>query len=95
MQLILIVFLNRNNVPPRPVGQRSEPEANVGFPGIGFGDGSFHMSFGIGAFPFGFFTSTFNIGEGSRPSAGMLLFVLQASIYILLFLVENNINNLL
>ncbi|OXU22852.1 E3 ubiquitin-protein ligase RNF185 isoform X2 [Nasonia vitripennis] len=59
----------RNNVPPRPVGQRSEPEANVGFPGIGFGDGSFHMSFGIGAFPFGFFTSTFNIGEGSRPSA--------------------------
>ncbi|KAJ8679970.1 hypothetical protein QAD02_015757 [Eretmocerus hayati] len=58
----------RNNVPPRPVGQRSEHEANVGFPGFGFGDGSFHMSFGIGAFPFGFFTSTFNFGE-TRPSA--------------------------
>jgi len=28
------------------------------------------MSFGIGAFPFGFFTSTFNFGE-PRPSAGM------------------------
>jgi E3 ubiquitin-protein ligase RNF5 len=28
------------------------------------------MSFGIGAFPFGFFTSTFNFGE-ARPSAGM------------------------
>ncbi|CAB0033582.1 unnamed protein product [Trichogramma brassicae] len=57
----------RNNVPPRPMGQRSEPEANVGFPGFGFGDGGFHMSFGIGAFPFGFFTSTFNFPE-TRPS---------------------------
>lgn len=26
------------------------------------------MSFGIGAFPFGFFTSTFNFGD-ARPSA--------------------------
>ncbi|XP_012275307.1 E3 ubiquitin-protein ligase RNF185 isoform X2 [Orussus abietinus] len=59
----------RNNVPPRPAGQRSEPESNVGFPGFGFNDGGFHMSFGIGAFPFGFFTSTFNFGE-TRPSAG-------------------------
>jgi len=58
----------RNNVPPRPAGQRSEPEANVGFPGFGFGDGSY-MSFGIGTFPFAFFTSTFNFGE-TRPSAG-------------------------
>ncbi|XP_063238940.1 E3 ubiquitin-protein ligase RNF185-like [Bacillus rossius redtenbacheri] len=55
----------RNKVPPRPSGQRSEPETNMGF---GFGDGGFHMSFGIGAFPFGFFTSTFNFGE-PRPSA--------------------------
>ena len=49
-----------------------------GFPGFGFGDGGFHMSFGIGAFPFGFFTSTFNFGE-TRPSAGKLkinLFIL-------------------
>ncbi|CAL1688697.1 unnamed protein product [Lasius platythorax] len=57
----------RNNVPPRPAGQRSEPEANVGFSGFGFGDGSY-MSFGIGTFPFAFFTSTFNFGE-ARPSA--------------------------
>ncbi|XP_018406113.1 PREDICTED: E3 ubiquitin-protein ligase RNF185-like isoform X1 [Cyphomyrmex costatus] len=57
----------RNNVPPRPAGQRSEPEANVGFPGFGFGEGSY-LSFGIGTFPFGFITSTFNIGE-TRPSA--------------------------
>jgi E3 ubiquitin-protein ligase RNF5 len=28
------------------------------------------MSFGIGAFPFGFFTSSFNFGD-ARPSAGM------------------------
>lgn len=52
----------RNNVPPRPAGQRSEPEGNS-FSGLGFGDGGFHMSFGIGAFPFGFFTSSFNFGE--------------------------------
>ncbi|XP_046738816.1 E3 ubiquitin-protein ligase RNF185-like isoform X2 [Diprion similis] len=58
----------RNNVPPRPAGQRSEPEANAGFSGFGFGEGGFHMSFGIGAFPFGFFTSTFNFGE-TRPGA--------------------------
>ncbi|XP_068159857.1 E3 ubiquitin-protein ligase RNF185-like [Drosophila tropicalis] len=49
----------RNKVPPRPAGQRTEPEAATGFPGFGFGDG-FHMSFGIGAFPFGFFTSSLN-----------------------------------
>lgn len=55
-------------VPPRPAGQRTEPENNTGFPGFGFGDG-FHMSFGIGAFPFGVFTSTFNFGD-PRPSAG-------------------------
>ncbi|KAI4486781.1 PREDICTED: E3 ubiquitin-protein ligase RNF185-like isoform X1 [Polistes canadensis] len=56
----------RNNVPPRPAGQRSEPETNLGFSGFGFGDGSY-MSFGIGTFPFAFFTSTFNFGE-TRPS---------------------------
>ncbi|XP_075220970.1 E3 ubiquitin-protein ligase RNF185-like isoform X2 [Lycorma delicatula] len=52
----------RNKVPPRPPGQRTEPENNGGFPGFGFGDGGFYMSFGIGAFPFGFFTSSFNLG---------------------------------
>ncbi|XP_034489477.1 E3 ubiquitin-protein ligase RNF185 [Drosophila innubila] len=56
----------RNKVPPRPAGQRTEPEPAPGFLGFGFGDG-FHLSFGIGAFPFGFFTSTLNLGE-PRPA---------------------------
>lgn len=51
------------------MGQRSEPEGNTGFSGLGFGDGGFHMSFGIGGYPFGFFMSTLNFGE-NRPSAG-------------------------
>lgn len=38
-----------------------------GFGGFGF-DGGFQMSFGIGAFPFGFFTSSFNFGD-PRPGA--------------------------
>jgi len=55
-------------LPPRPQGQRTEPEYNTQtFPNFGFGDGGFHMSFGIGAFPFGFFASTFNFGDG-RPA---------------------------
>ncbi|XP_044732555.1 E3 ubiquitin-protein ligase RNF185-like [Chrysoperla carnea] len=56
----------REKVPPRPAGQRTEPEPGTGFPGFGFGDG-FHLSFGIGAFPFGFFTM-FNFNE-PRPTA--------------------------
>lgn len=52
----------REKLPPRPQGQRTEPE-NTPFSGFGFGDGGFHMSFGIGAFPFGFFASTFNFGD--------------------------------
>ncbi|KAH8287552.1 hypothetical protein KR054_009977 [Drosophila jambulina] len=56
----------RNKVPPRPPGHRTEPEPAPGFPGFGFGDG-FHMSFGIGAFPFGFITSSLNFGE-PRPA---------------------------
>ena len=39
-----------------------------GFPGFGFGEGGFQMSFGIGAFPFGFFASTLNFNDG-RPGA--------------------------
>lgn len=59
----------RDKLPPRPPGQRTESESNSGqsFPGFGFGDGGFHMSFGIGAFPFGFFASTFNFGD-NRPA---------------------------
>ncbi|XP_004535356.1 E3 ubiquitin-protein ligase RNF185 [Ceratitis capitata] len=58
----------RNKVPPRPAGQRSEPEPAQGFQGFGFGDG-FHMSFGIGAFPFGYFASSFNFGEPRAAAA--------------------------
>ncbi|KAL9885438.1 E3 ubiquitin-protein ligase RNF185-like isoform 3-T3 [Glossina fuscipes fuscipes] len=56
----------RNKVPPRPAGQRTEPEPQQGFQGFTFGDG-FHMSFGIGAFPFGYFASSLNFGE-PRPA---------------------------
>uniref|UniRef100_A0AAY4DRS0 E3 ubiquitin-protein ligase RNF185 n=1 Tax=Denticeps clupeoides TaxID=299321 RepID=A0AAY4DRS0_9TELE len=47
--------------PPRPQGQRTEPESRGAFQG--FGDTGFHMSFGIGAFPFGFFTTIFNTND--------------------------------
>ncbi|KFM80680.1 E3 ubiquitin-protein ligase RNF185, partial [Stegodyphus mimosarum] len=59
----------RERLPPRPSGQRTEPENHAGqsFPGFGFGDTGFHMSFGIGAFPFGIFASSFNFGDG-RPA---------------------------
>lgn len=39
----------------------------TGILGFGFADNGFHMSFGIGAFPFGFFTSSFNFVDG-RPT---------------------------
>ncbi|GCC42795.1 hypothetical protein chiPu_0026539, partial [Chiloscyllium punctatum] len=32
----------------------------------GFGDTGFHMSFGIGAFPFGFFTTVFNSSDNRQ-----------------------------
>lgn len=56
----------RLKVPPRPAGQRTEPEPQTAFQGFGFGDGGFQMSLGIGAFPFGIFTSTFNFGTNLR-----------------------------
>ncbi|XP_060706876.1 E3 ubiquitin-protein ligase RNF5-like [Hemiscyllium ocellatum] len=56
----------RLKTPPRPQGQRTEPETRGGFQG--FGDTGFHMSFGIGAFPFGFFTTVFNSSDNrQRP----------------------------
>ncbi|XP_042200790.1 E3 ubiquitin-protein ligase RNF5 [Callorhinchus milii] len=54
----------RLKTPPRPQGQRSEPESRGGFQG--FGDTGFHMSFGIGAFPFGFFTTVFNSNDNRQ-----------------------------
>jgi len=32
-----------------------------------FGDGGSHLSFGIGAFPFAFFASAFNLNDGRPP----------------------------
>lgn len=58
----------RDKLPPRPQGQRAEPEIQGVFPGFGLGEGGFHMSFGIGAFPFGIFASMFNLNDG-RPNA--------------------------
>uniref|UniRef100_A0A668UI08 E3 ubiquitin-protein ligase RNF185 n=1 Tax=Oreochromis aureus TaxID=47969 RepID=A0A668UI08_OREAU len=52
----------RLKTPPRPQGQRTEPESRGGM-FRGFGDTGFHMSFGIGVFPFGFFTIVFNAND--------------------------------
>ncbi|KAJ3609354.1 hypothetical protein NHX12_023877 [Muraenolepis orangiensis] len=52
----------RLKTPPRPQGQRTEPESRGG-PFQPFLDTGFHMSFGIGAFPFGFFTTVFNTND--------------------------------
>ncbi|XP_060019147.1 E3 ubiquitin-protein ligase RNF5 isoform X3 [Lagenorhynchus albirostris] len=55
----------RLKTPPRPQGQRPAPESRGGFQP--FGDtGGFHFSFGVGAFPFGFFTTVFNTHEPFR-----------------------------
>lgn len=65
--VFLCVCVYRTKAPPRPTAQRTEPETST-FHGFGFPDGGgFHMSFGIGAFPFGFFTSSFNFGSEGRP----------------------------
>ncbi|CAD5121119.1 DgyrCDS9659 [Dimorphilus gyrociliatus] len=50
----------RKKVPPRPQGQRQESE-NTNGGGFNLGE-NFSMSFGIGAFPFGVF-STFNVPD--------------------------------
>uniref|UniRef100_A0A2K5RJV9 E3 ubiquitin-protein ligase RNF n=1 Tax=Cebus imitator TaxID=2715852 RepID=A0A2K5RJV9_CEBIM len=60
----------RLKTPPRPQGQRPAPESRGGFQP--FGDtGGFHFSFGVGAFPFGFFTTVFNIHEPFRRGTGV------------------------
>uniref|UniRef100_A0A1B6E539 RING-type E3 ubiquitin transferase n=1 Tax=Clastoptera arizonana TaxID=38151 RepID=A0A1B6E539_9HEMI len=74
----------RNKTPPRPAGQRTEPETNTGFPGFGFGDGGFHMSFGIGAFPFGFFTSSFQVGDRTAPGQSMQELPVISKLFLLL-----------
>lgn len=57
----------REKVPPRPQGQRTEPENSSNLSNFGFGDSGFQMSFGIGAFPFGFFASSLNLNDGRPP----------------------------
>jgi len=68
-------------IPPRPRGQRPEPESAGGATGGQFGNmfntGGFQMSFGIGAFPFGFFATNFNWGQegyNQGPAAGSAQF---------------------
>ncbi|KAH8876139.1 E3 ubiquitin-protein ligase [Schistosoma japonicum] len=65
----------RTKIPPRPAGRRTEPEPGIGSLGSTWGGlfggsdgGNFRMSVGIGAFPFGFLSTTFNLG--SNGSSG-------------------------
>ena len=58
----------RDKVPPRPQGQRTEPENSNNLSNFGLGENGFQMSFGIGAFPFGFFASSFNMNDGRPPA---------------------------
>ncbi|ODN01801.1 hypothetical protein Ocin01_04876 [Orchesella cincta] len=61
----------RSKVPPRPPPTRTEQTDNGRFSwGSNEGNGGFHMSFGIGAFPFGFFASAFNFGGPGTTPAG-------------------------
>lgn len=65
----------RSKIPPRPTPTRQEsPENRFTWGGGGLngdgGAGSFHLSFGIGAFPFGFFASAFNWGQPGVAGAG-------------------------
>ncbi len=52
-------------IPPRPRGQRPEPDSTGGNGQFGnlFNAGGIQMSFGIGAFPFGFFATNMNWGD--------------------------------
>lgn len=55
----------RLKTPPRPRGQRPEPESRGGMGGFPEAPTGFHMAFGIGAFPFGFFATSYS-GPGER-----------------------------
>merc|ERR1719158_194890 len=60
-------------IPPRPRGQRPEPDNTGGGNNLfnfgGGGNNGFQMSFGIGAFPFGFFATNMNLGNGGNGGA--------------------------
>ncbi|EDV22225.1 E3 ubiquitin-protein ligase RNF185 [Trichoplax sp. H2] len=53
----------REKTPPRPSGIRSEPENQGPFQNF-WGD-NFQVSFGIGAFPFGYFSTNFGTNHGA------------------------------
>ena len=57
-------------IPPRPRGQRPEPESASAAGNMGnmFNAGGFQMSFGIGAFPFGFFATNLNWGNENNSN---------------------------
>ncbi|CAM2101326.1 unnamed protein product [Caretta caretta] len=59
----------RLKTPPRPRGQRPEPESRGGPPHT-YHDTGFHMAFGIGAFPFGVFTTVLRGPEARADEAG-------------------------
>jgi len=64
----------RSKVPPRPTPIRTEQTEQNRFTwggGGNDGNGGFHLSFGIGAFPFGFFASAFNWAQPGGPVPGM------------------------
>ncbi|XP_074990830.1 E3 ubiquitin-protein ligase RNF5 [Calonectris borealis] len=65
----------RLETPPRPRGQRPEPESQ-GVPPTGSTSG-FHVAFGFGAFPFAFFSTTpqpptAGAGDAGDPPPGSL-----------------------
>lgn len=63
----------RDKIPPRPQGQRTEAPRNNLF---GFGLEGLQVSFGIGAFPFSFFASTFNLSNDARfPAREFFIFM--------------------
>ncbi|XP_053147672.1 E3 ubiquitin-protein ligase RNF5 isoform X3 [Hemicordylus capensis] len=65
----------RLKTPPRPRGQRPEPESRGGLGGFPEAATGFHMAFGIGAFPFGFFATGYSPpgeradADAARPSS--------------------------
>ncbi|XP_013921099.1 PREDICTED: E3 ubiquitin-protein ligase RNF5 isoform X2 [Thamnophis sirtalis] len=65
----------RLKTPPRPRGQRPEPESRGGIGSFPEATTGFHMAFGIGAFPFGFFATGYSAPgeradtEAARPSS--------------------------